>query len=302
MELLKEWNRLQTNWGIEFAYKVMIKPKIWRSLTYKHEAILSYLEQKYSYLLNRYRKASLTIDTLQPNCPIWICWYQGEVNMPPIVKACINSIKKHAKAHPIHIITSDNVTKYIQLPEYILKKVAKKQISLTHFSDIIRNNLLAQYGGIWLDATIYLTDELREWNLPFYSLKQDIPNDHTYVSEYKWTGFCMGGVKGNVINTFVSDFFNEYHKKESDLIDYFLIDYIISVGYRNIPSLKKLIDEIPPSNPFLYYLLQNLDKTYNPKNFKEIEQNTHIFKVTWKLKNTEYSVDSYYQKIINNLI
>lgn len=302
IELLKDWNRLQDNWGIRFAYKVIIKPRIKRNITYKHEAIISYLEHKYSFLLEKYKTINQPIENLSPNCPIWICWYQGETNMPPIVKACVNSIKKYANKHPIYIITSDNIATYIQLPNHILKKVENKQISLTHFSDIIRNNLLAQCGGIWLDATIYLTDKLREWNKPFYSLKQNNPNDHTYVTEYKWTGFCMGGSKGNIVNTFVSDFFNEYHKRESDLLDYFLIDYIIAVGYRNIPSIKKLIDDIPPSNPSLYYLLQNLNQVYNPTEFERIKQNTHIFKITWKLKNKEYLVNSYYQKIINNII
>ena len=74
IELLKDWNRLQDNWGIRLAYEIIIKPRIKRNITYKHEAIISYLEHKYSFLLEKYKTINQPIENLSPNCPIWICW------------------------------------------------------------------------------------------------------------------------------------------------------------------------------------------------------------------------------------
>lgn len=268
----------------------------------KHKVILKYLENHYKSLILDYKHRKSDEKPLQSDCPIWICWFQGEKCMPPIVRGCYNSVKRHAGLHPVKLITIANYKEYVTIPQYIITKLDNKEISYTHFSDIIRNNLLADYGGIWLDATIYLTDKLKGWDKSFYSIKQNCPNDYKYVSGYKWTGFCMGGIKDNLLNSFVKDFFNVYHQKEDNLIDYFLIDYIIALGYNNIPSIKRLIDDVPLSNPSLYFLQQNLDKIYNQKEFDKIKQNTYIFKVTWKLHGRKYSTDSYYQKIISNLI
>lgn len=43
--------------------------------------------------------------------PIWVCWWQGEEQMPDIVKACYHSIQKHACTHPVILITSENYQK-----------------------------------------------------------------------------------------------------------------------------------------------------------------------------------------------
>ncbi|MBQ7073583.1 hypothetical protein IJM86_00620 [bacterium] len=43
------------------------------------------------------------------------------------------------------LLTRDNYENYIKLPEFILQKVKKKEISITHLSDIIRMALLKEY-------------------------------------------------------------------------------------------------------------------------------------------------------------
>jgi hypothetical protein len=42
----------------------------------------------------------------------------------------------------------------------------------------------------------------------------------------------------------MNDFFATYMSKHDNLIDYFLIDYAISVGYDNIPAIKEMIDGV----------------------------------------------------------
>lgn len=158
----------------------------------------------------------------------------------------------------------------------------------------MRNNLLADHGGIWLDATIFLTGKLNGWNLPFYTIKLNRADDHLYVSGYKWTGFCMGGVKGNPVNSFVKDFFNEYHKHEKELIDYFLIDYVIALGYEEIPAIKSLIDTVPYSSPGLYYIQENIGKAVNEKQFEEVCKTTSIFKLSYKITIPENKQSLYY--------
>ena len=92
---------------------------------------------------------------------VWVCWFQGYEDTPPIVKACINSIKKNmGNSYEIRLVTENNLENYIQFPDHIKEKYKKGLISKTHFSDLLRVELLVTYGGIWMDATVLLTSPI----------------------------------------------------------------------------------------------------------------------------------------------
>ena len=76
--------------------------------------------------------------------------------MPDIVKACYNSIQRHACNHPVILITEENFRDYIDMPEYIINKQKEGYIDITHFSDILRMMLLTKHGGIWMDSTLLI--------------------------------------------------------------------------------------------------------------------------------------------------
>lgn len=58
------------------------------------------------------------------------------------------------------VIDQNNYRDYVDIPDYIIKKLDKKQMSLTHFSDILRMALLYEYGGVWMDATLFTVEEI----------------------------------------------------------------------------------------------------------------------------------------------
>ncbi len=269
-----------------FGYKIALHQLCFRlfksGYKSKHKVIIKYLENHYGSLINEYKQKEQKEESLSVDCPIWICWFQGEKSMPPIVRGCFNSVKRHAGVHPVNLVTIDNYKEYVTIPQHIITKLENKEISYTHFSDIIRNNLLADYGGIWLDSTIYLTEGLKGWDKPFYTIKQNCPDDYAYVSGYRWTTFCMGGVKGNLLNSFIKDFFNAYLKKEKGMIDYFLMDYIITLGYNHIPAIKKLIDDVPYSCPDLYYMQKKMALPVNNEELDKVCRRTSIFKLNWR--------------------
>lgn len=292
-KVVSEFRNIYKAWGFVMAVKLVVFGKVFKCQRVKHKAILGYLKTRYAGLIEEYRHRTQPGGRLSCDCPIWICWFQGKSGMPSLVKGCFDSVKRHAAKHPVVLITMENYQKYVSIPTNIIRKLHCGEISLTHFSDIIRNNLLADHGGIWLDATILLTGELKDLNLPFLTIKLDVPENHYFVSKSRWTGFCMGGVKGNLLNSFVRDMFNIYHQKESYLIDYLLIDYIIATGYNEIPEIKRLIDKVPYSNPGLYYIQQNWTKPVNEHDFADVCKTTSIFKLSYKIpvpenKNTLY--------------
>ena len=88
---------------------------------------------------------------------IFIFW--DTEKLPDSVKLCIDSIKYHCPDYNINILNNNNYSRYIsreEPPELVKYKIANK-------ADWIRTVLIRDYGGIWIDASILLTQSLNNW-------------------------------------------------------------------------------------------------------------------------------------------
>ncbi len=90
--------------------------------------------------------------------PVWQYWGQGFKYAPAIVQRCVGTVKDHIGTRSYISINDNNILEYIQLPSSIFAK--RHTIGYTQFSDFLRLCLLAQYGGTWIDATIYLSSSI----------------------------------------------------------------------------------------------------------------------------------------------
>src|SRR5215510_114603 len=94
---------------------------------------------------------------------IWQFWYQ-EINeiTPKVVISCLNSVKKNSAGYEIIMLTGKNITDYIELPNFVWGKFNTGGFNTTKLSNLVRLYLLSAYGGVWLDVTIYLTNQIEE--------------------------------------------------------------------------------------------------------------------------------------------
>ena len=106
--------------------------------------------------------------------------------MPDAVKACYRNLKKFSNGWNVVLLTKDNISDYIVLPNDVLKDVGKTK-SFTHLSDYIRLALLSEYGGFWIDSTIYVTRPLPrpEDITPFFTIRNEVRDNKCIV--------CIGG-------------------------------------------------------------------------------------------------------------
>jgi len=96
-----------------------------------------------------------TVNSSQFPRTIWFLWLQGIEQAPFVVKKCYESWLLQNKNWEIILLDQTNLRNYTHLPTGDLTDQA--------LSDVIRINLLARYGGIWVDATCFCNRPLDTW-------------------------------------------------------------------------------------------------------------------------------------------
>ena len=203
---------------------------------------------------------------------IWVCWFQGESEAPDLVKSCIMSIKKNAGNNKVVVLTDENISDYVDIPDYIYEKVRTGVITRTHFSDILRLALLNRYGGLWLDATIFVSGAIPVdiFSYDFWSIRDDGYKYGNYGSLYRWTAFCMSAKPNNVLIRRSLQVLYNYWAKENGFVHYFIIDYVMSLVCENDFMANNQVNKIKPSNYHLHGLQLNANKEYSLELYKTI--------------------------------
>lgn len=284
---IKNYRYNKKHFGKEIASAVFKKSFFYYLLPHKRsiyeqkqeECIYHYLKTKYQYLIEEYNENKRTYPK-QKKKYIWVFWYQGEEHAPVVVKKCIQSIKDHAFNYEVVVLNKNNIKKYIEVPEVILKKVEKGIITLTHFSDILRMGLLSKHGGIWVDATCFITSDVFKKfdNVEFNSNKK---------REAKWSAYFIGG-KPNKVFSFCYQLFIDYNTEEDSLIEYFLIDHVMRLCYKEVEGCKKIIDGATIRNDHLGDFEKKMNHVYEPKEYKKMLNQSEFHKLTYKKKFMEY--------------
>ena len=87
-------------------------------------------------------------------------WDQPLETAPEFVRLSVESWKKHNAGWEVRILNDRNLSIYVSLAE------AKSERKIQWKADLIRLSLLAEYGGVWADATTYCRKPLDSWLLP----------------------------------------------------------------------------------------------------------------------------------------
>ena len=217
------------------------------------------------------------------NAPIFVCWWGGLENSPELVKICIQSIKDNVGEHPVFLIDKNNIADYLMVPDHILYLVNTDQMCLANFSDYLRFSLLNQYGGLWIDATVYCSSSIPDtyFELPLFTCNAKPGTG--YILDGKWTSFIIGGNKGHTLFAFMQAAFETYWRKESRAIDYLLVDYLIKLGYMYISQIKMDIDCIPINNLHRNELRNAMNRSEPDDEFEHyVYEDTCFNKLSWR--------------------
>lgn len=214
--------------------------------------------------------------------PVWVCWFQGEQQMPAVPRLCLASIRKHAHGHPVILLTAENYDQYVSMPAIVLQRYKAGQLKPAHFADILRINLLAQRGGLWLDATLLLTQPIPEefFSMPFFTIKTE--PEGNFVSQCRWAVFCLAAWKNNPLFVKLAKAFELYLQQTDVFVDYFMFDQFVDMLYQRDPEIREMIDAVPMNNAHVHRLGALLGNSFDKVQWAALSEDTYLFKLSWK--------------------
>lgn len=276
-------------------YKILRRIRPLHKLSYrlnneKHKKIMNQLNSELKLALSEANKEiQMEIKpTKELNNTIWLFWWQGEEKMPKLSKECYQSICQNRGHYHIILITKFNINQYAKLPNYIYEKLDNGQITYTHFSDILRFNLLSNYGGLWIDLTCLVTGSLDKIDVhsELFTTSDYTTKDNFNISRGRWTGFLMGGPSNLLIFKFMNKFFSNYWKNNTQLLDYFLIDYALDYAFEhNLSDFQKASNHYNEFAPHLFELQDLLSLSYDdPKVTSLLNSGGYIYKLSNRKK------------------
>ena len=216
--------------------------------------------------------------------PLWMCWLQGERQMPELVKRCVHSVEKHkTENQQIFIITEENHAQYITLPDFIVTQRRQVTIGNAHFADIIRVYLLAAYGGYWIDATCLMTGSFPEEisEQPFFMYHSQGEFAYTLIQN------CfIHAAKGNYLITRWAQLMTALWREECRLLHYFQHHLMFKAMITVDERARKEYESMPHMDDKAMHTIQEWAKNnvpLSPERLAEAARNSFIHKLTYKI-------------------
>jgi len=263
------------------------------------EEISDYLEGKLTRF--RYaRKKELSSDKI-----IWQYWESGGSDIPELVSICMDSVARNAGDYQVICLNDGNLEDFIDLPDFL----RTRSIDKTHFTDIVRFALLSAYGGVWLDATVFMSgglpEELKAY--PFFMYQRDPDAMHkeywanTWAYYFGWheefkvtvLSSILAAKKENETTPIICDLLLNFWKDHAVLPDYFYLQILIHQLLR-----RKVIEPIPLKNDCIPHLLQQEVNVGFPfMSPEEILRTTTVHKLTYKFPGATERLKSIADKV-----
>ncbi len=168
-------------------------------------------------------------------------------------------------------------------------------------------NLLYQYGGLWLDSTILVTEPLKNHKKlleqPFFTQKFYQEKDNSChladnMAYGRWAGFIQGtSILHNPLFAFEKDFFAEYWRDFDEVIDYVLMDFMMELAYENNSAVRKEFDDVPINNTGVWHLLSHLNAPYAQFPYDKILPETFLHKLNWRAQLDMNTPDTVFREI-----
>lgn len=229
---------------------------------------------------------------------VWVFWLQGIEAAPELVKKCSAALMKHLPRHKrIIFLDETNYRQYTNLPAYIEEKHEKGQISHTHFSDLIRIDLLARHGGTWVDSTVYLSSEVIHpefFDSELFLFQELQPNQMGHVRGI--SNWFMTAKPSQEIILLTRYLLFDYWKTHNSVIDYYIFHSLFELAIEAYG--EKWQQVMPYSNAMPHILQFKLFSPFREEDWKQLTQEIEVHKLTYKYPQKAIA-GTYLEKILS---
>ena len=254
----------------------------------KQEWLDGYIERNYADIVEKYKMARES-DILADPYQVWVFWGQGEDEMPPLVKTCCKQMfANNLQMGGVNFLNLANISDFVQLPNIAYQKLENGQLLYANFSDILRNSLLAKFGGMWLDATCWTVCPI-----PAEARDNVFFSPHDEKAGCYWETYAMGSNRvGSVTFSFVRDMLLAVCEKEKVWPDYLLQDRLLDFAHRKIKASKQAMNATPTNATKHFLLFPQMNKPFDKELYHRLVATEWFFKLSYK---------SYYKKECDGL-
>lgn len=206
----------------------------------------------------------------EENEKLWTLWLQGEETAPPVVRACIRSMKKNA-GQEVVVLDETRLKGLISLPGYIQEKWEKGLIRPAHYADICRIELLYRYGGLWCDATDFIPgpipDEMMQEDFFVFLSGEKLFGSYSFVQNCfiraRRDSYLLAAWR-RAIHT--------YWAKENSAIDYFVHQLLFQKVVEEDACAAQAFAQMPhlPQDPTHALWFLHGDDPYEPARWEEL--------------------------------
>ena len=270
--------------------RLSVQFKTKQKLEKRYKKEIKYINEKYQNIKLEHRESN----------KVWVCWFQGLENAPELVNRCYKSLKDNLTDREIILITSENMSNYVKFPKFILEKWEKGYITHTHMTDLMRLELLINYGGLWLDATVLCTGKAPTYFFDsdlffFQCLKPGRDGHGNFISSW-----LLNAKTNNRVLMATRELCYEYWKNNDSMWDYFLFHDFMSIVLEKYKEDWNKV--IPRDNATPHILLLRLFEKYDEKTWCALKEQTQFHKLTYKFShNNVKKSDTFYQRILEDM-
>lgn len=237
---------------------------------------------------------------------IYVFWYDGFDNLPPIAEMCIKLWEKLNPEFNVLKLDKNDLNKCLQ--ELGLLNL---NIPVQPLSDILRVYILSRYGGVWTDATVLPIMPLNNW-LP-ENFQQSFFAFRCHHAPYclisSW--FLVSSAKHKITEEWLKEIlcywdksrtlymdpregnptpenplYEVYNNKESETYPYFFLHYLFTGMILKNDHLRNIWDKVPTISSTPLHKLQNYMRTHSILNENEVINmldQSIVEKLDWRL-------------------
>lgn len=206
---------------------------------------------------------------------IWSYWEQGWTSAPAIVQSCAGRLRREAADFDVRMLDADSVRTAIQVDPTVAERTWQWK---AHYSDVLRSYLLAEHGGIWIDATVLVTQ-------PLDSLYRQIEPTpfFAYTVQDSLSSWFLMAQRGSIVPVALRDFFVWFWQNHDELPHYFWFHLVFHALQAHIPSFaaawgSAVILSSPDAHALQRVQLQPLDEAQ----YSRILRTGHVQKMTYR--------------------